>query len=179
MTARFRRRAGTFVARFTPTEAAVLHQLVGEVVTMLGGDAARDDNPLAVAATGTALPTDPVVARLLPDGYRDDPEASAELRRLTEVTLRAEKVRRGDVLLAAVPARGGVVRLDEEQAEAWLGALNDVRLALGTRLDVTEELDIDAEVLADPDAERSHALMVYGWLTYLQDSLVEVVSAAG
>jgi hypothetical protein len=180
VTARFRRRGGALVARLTGPEVAVLRQLVGEVVGLLGPGAAAGDDPLATAPAGTTpLPDDPVLARLLPDGYRDDPDAAAELRRLTESSLRAEKVQAADVLLADLPPGGGMVRLDEEQAAAWLAALNDVRLALGTRLDVTEELDIDAEVGAAPDADRSYALAVYGWLTYLQDSLVEAVSPAG
>jgi hypothetical protein len=115
-------------------------------------------------------PEDPALARLLPDAYRDDAEASGEFRRLTESSLRREKVAAAERMLAALPADGpGEVRLDPETTETWLATLNDVRLALGTRLEVTEEMkEPDPE---DPDAP---AYVVYLWLTELQGVLIEV-----
>lgn len=203
MTARFRRRAGGVSVRFTAEEAGLLRQLVGEVVELLGGPDAGTDDPLDLLGAGTddplggpsagtddlpgglgrpgrPAPTDPVLTRLLPDGYRDDPEAAGELRRLTEPSLRAEKVRNAQAVLDALPARGGSLTLaGDEAALAWLRALNDVRLALGTRLEVTEEMDLAAEVAADPDSERSYALIVYDWLGWLQETLIRSVSADG
>ena len=77
------------------------------------------------------------------------------------------------ILLDTCPINGGEVRLTLEQADAWLGALNDVRLALGTALDVTEDMpdELPAE---DP---RSSHLGVYHWLTWVQDSLVNAMAA--
>ncbi|MGH3919863.1 MAG: DUF2017 family protein, partial [Pseudonocardiaceae bacterium] len=68
--------------------------------------------------------------------------------------------------------RGGRVRLSDEQAQAWLAALNDVRLALGTVLDVTEDMP---DELA-PDDPRAPHLGVYHWLTWVQESLIQAVS---
>ena len=51
----------------------------------------------------------------------------------------------------------------------WLAALNDVRLALGTALDVTEDMPDDV----DPDDPRAAHLGVYHWLTFVQDGLVQ------
>ncbi|MEP6698057.1 MAG: DUF2017 domain-containing protein [Pseudonocardiales bacterium] len=176
MTARFRRRGRAATARFTAAEAEVLRQVVGEIVDLMGGPDAGTDDPLAGLGTAPQVPDDPALARLLPDGYRDDPPAAGELRRLTESSLRADKVRNAQALLAALPAGGGSVTLrgDDEQ-QAWLRALNDVRLALGTRLDVTEELDAAAEVAADPGSARSYALVVYDWLGWLQETLIRSV----
>ncbi|MDP9239463.1 MAG: DUF2017 domain-containing protein [Actinomycetota bacterium] len=176
MTARFRRRGGAVVARFTAQEADVLRQMVGEVLELLGGPEAGTDDPLGGLGTAPVLPADPALARLLPDGYRDDPAAAGELRRLTESSLRADKVRNAQVLLDALPEAGGTVTLSGEEAQqAWLRALNDVRLALGTRLNVTEDLDLGAEVAADPDSTWSYALLVYDWMGWLQETLIRSV----
>ena len=68
-----------------------------------------------------------------------------------------------------LPPDGGDVKLTLEQADAWLSALNDVRLALGTALDVSEDMP---DELA-PDDPRAGHLGVYHWLTYVQDGLVQ------
>lgn len=120
-------------------------------------------------------PVDPVLARLLPDGYRNDDAAAAELRRLTEPELRAGKQASLRALLASLDRFGGRLLLDEDLAAAWLGAINDIRLALGTRLDVTE--DYEAELLRpDPRSERAEALRVYYYCGLLQDRLLEVIT---
>ena len=47
--------------------------------------------------------------------------------------------------------------------------LNDLRLALGTRLGVTEDEPTDI----DPADPRAQSWAVYYWLTALQDALVQ------
>jgi hypothetical protein len=64
--------------------------------------------------------------------------------------------------------------IDDEQAQAWLRALNDVRLALGTRLDITEDWYEEAVEL-DPRDPRTAMFAAYDWLTMLQDSLIRTV----
>jgi len=180
VTARFRRRGGRITARFTAAEAGVLRQVVGEVVELLGGSQAGQEDPFSGLGAEPVPPEDPVLARLLPDGYREDPEAAKELRRLTESSLRAEKVRNARVILGMLPAVGGTVTLDDDEVvDVWLRALNDVRLALGTRLAVGEEMDLAAEVEAGPGSPRSYSLVVYDWLGWLQDTLVGCASDAG
>jgi hypothetical protein len=184
-----RTRRGVILS-FDEVEASLLRHLVGEVRDLLvdgeqlpsapgNGSGLPTDAELAALTglAGTAAPAqepetpeDPALARLLPDAYRDDPDAAGEFRRLTEVSLRRDKVTAAERLLAALPGDGaGEVRLDEETTESWLSTINDVRLALGTRLEVSEEMaEPDPE---DPDAP---AYVVYLWLTELQGVLVEV-----
>ncbi|HEV7656095.1 MAG TPA: DUF2017 domain-containing protein [Mycobacteriales bacterium] len=193
MTAVKRTRRGVVVS-FDEVEASLLRHLVGEVrelltdgepelpepaaragglpsdaelsaLTGLGGPAG-----LAGYADEPETPEDPALARLLPDAYRDDPDAAGEFRRLTETSLRRDKVTAADRLLATLPGDGpGEVRLDADTTESWLATINDVRLALGTRLEVSEEMaEPDPE---DPDAP---AYVVYLWLTELQGVLIEV-----
>jgi len=119
-------------------------------------------------------PDDPVLARLLPDAYTGDPEAAGDFRRYTEQGLRSGKVAAARTVLSTLPGGGGRVRLSAEDGEAWLRALNDVRLALGVRLGITE--DHDRELAPGGEADpRSAYLQVYDWLTYLQETLVHAL----
>jgi Domain of unknown function (DUF2017) len=203
----FRHTSGGATARFAAGQAAIIRDLVGQVVELIGGDPQADDGALGpedvasaspswredgqvgadelAAMTGMtdspdllgggALPDDPVLARLLPDAYSDNPEASGEFRRYTEPGLRSGKAAAARTVLATLPPSGGRVRLSEPEAQAWLRALNDVRLALGTRLGVTDDFD---EQVADMGADdpRSPYVGVYQWLAYLQESLVQALS---
>jgi hypothetical protein len=120
-------------------------------------------------------PDDPVLARLFPDGYKDDPEASAEFRRYTQESLRSAKIACAQAVLESLPPGGGDIRLSEPECQLWLRALNDVRLALSVRLGITDEDEDPTEDLALDDP-RSVYMLAYQWLAYLQDSLIEALS---
>jgi hypothetical protein len=157
-----------------PVETAVLQQCVEDLLVLLGEGAETSADPLeamlGLPRGEATAPEDPALARLLPDAYPDDdPEASREFRRYTEGDLRAGKRAHCTAVLASLPEPGATLRLDREQAAAWLGCLNDLRLVLGTRLEVTDETDQEA---LDPDDPRAQALQVYGWLGWLQESLI-------
>jgi hypothetical protein len=203
----FRHTSGGATARFAAGQAAIIRDLVGQMVELIGGDPQADDGALGpedvasasqnwredgqvgadelAAMTGMtdspdlvgdgALPDDPVLARLLPDAYSDNPEASGEFRRYTEPGLRSGKAAAARTVLATLPPSGGRVRLSEPEAQAWLRALNDVRLALGTRLGVTDEFDEQVAGMGADDP-RSPYVGVYQWLAYLQESLVQALS---
>jgi Domain of unknown function (DUF2017) len=198
----FGRDGDEFVAEVAESEAQVLALVVAQVAGLIEHDRIMRDpaadraaqeagagaGPSDVAAellAGLGGPTprppdDPVLARLFPDGYRDDPEAAAELRRLIEGDLRTQKLENVECLLATLPLDGGEIRLDAEEAEAWLLALNDARLVVGTRLGVTDETDlldeIDDAVLRDPTGPRVFALSIYQLLGYLQETLVDALA---
>ena len=163
----FRRRGKTCVASFDSDEVRVLRRVLGEVI--------------ALVADGFD-PDDPVVQRLFPDAYPDSSDDAAEYRRYTEDDLKTGKIDQAGTVLAALPSAGGTeVRLDPEEAEAWLRALTDARLALGIRLEIRDETDLEAEldeaVLKDPSSQRVFQLSVYAYLGYLQESLVGALTA--
>jgi hypothetical protein len=143
----------------------VLQQVMIEIVGLLSERLDRDD---------------PVVARLFPDVYPDDPATSADLRRYIEADLKSAKLDQAGAMLAALPPEGGEVRLDDEQAEAWLRALTDARLALGMQLGIDDDTDLveemDEAVLRDPVSVRVAQLSVYAYLSELQESLVEALA---
>ena len=170
---RFKRSRRGIEARVEAVESRVLAQCAEELLELLGDSDEVPDDPIAamvgIASGDVALPEDPALARLLPDAYGDDPAAATDFRRYTEADLRAGKRAAASTALAQlVPlAEGGRLVLDREQADAWLSWLNDIRLVLGTRLAVTEDLE---EV--EPDDPRAPVLGVYGWLGWLQESLI-------
>lgn len=150
-----------------------------DATTPPGGDRGPDpdlpgdplDPDLLGIGTSTRLPEDPVLARLFPDGYADDAEAAADFRRYTEPGLRTRKVAAARTVLATLQRDPASIELDEGEALAWLAALNDLRLAIGERLGVTEEWEDELGDLPDEDP-RSYVVAVYDFLTFLQDSLV-------
>ena len=152
---------GDVVARLDPAEATVVGLLLDQLEQLLAADA--ED-----------VGDDPVLARLLPDGHRGDPEIAADYRELTESALRSGKADDLAVVRATLPAEGGDVRLDADQAGAWLRSTNDLRLALGTRLDIREDTEPPEEITGDEDQQ----LAVYYWLTAVQGSLVDALVAA-
>lgn len=124
-----------------------------------------------------STPDDPVLARLLPDAYADDPQAAAEFRRLTERSLRLAKAGDAMSLLQRVedslqagedPVR---VVINNADVTRWLKVVNDLRLALGTRLEVTEDYDPDVLGLDEDDPTRL-TYNLYDWLGYLQASML-------
>jgi hypothetical protein len=181
-------------------EATLLRTLVVPVLDLLGetagsgapgasaGASVSDDDALdkllaeaveAAEAAETAgepprIPDDPVLARLLPDAYQDDPAAAGEFRQYTESSLREAKKYFAHSLLDTLPPSGGRVKLTGDQARDWLRALNDVRLMFGVRLEVTEDFEEQLASLA-PEDPRIAAFEVYGWLGAVQESLVRAL----
>ena len=119
-------------------------------------------------------PDDPILARLFPDGYSDDEQASGEFRRYTERGLRSGKMAAAQTVLDTLPEAGGRVELTAEQAQAWLRALNDIRLALGVQLDVSEDLQAMQERAAQGGPQAA-GFWIYDWLSVLQDTLVHAL----
>lgn len=124
---------------------------------------------------------DPVNRRLFPPAYLepDDADRDAEYRGLMHDELVQAKLANVEVV-AGTLARGSqsmrrwTVDLTEEEATAWLGVLNDLRLALGVRLAITEDFDGQVDD-ADPRAPAMHLLSYLGWL---EEHLLEALSSA-
>jgi len=191
-------RGGGARAWLAAAEASLLRNLVGQIMTLVEpgasdpqtsdsqtsalttSDPSRPDDLAALEEMlyppGAAqTPEDPVLARLLPDAYSDDPEAAGEFRKYTEPALRSAKYEVGRQMLDTLPEAGGRIQLSKDEALSWLKALNDVRLALGVRLGVTEEFEQDWAKLK-PDDPQWTAYEVYAWLGAVQESLVQALA---
>ncbi len=123
------------------------------------------------------LPDDPAVARLFPDAYGDDAEASAEFRGLTRSSLRDGKLAALDSVIDDLHrvAPAGRLALSGDRAERWLAALNDVRLVIGSRLEIDEDIWERVEQMPEDDP-RMPMLQLYDLLTVLQERLVHAVA---
>jgi hypothetical protein len=105
--------------------------------------------------------------RLFPPAHANDEARNAEYRALVHDELLERKLAAIDVVEASIEA----TELDESQLTAWMGAINDLRLVLGTRLDVSEEMDV-----VDPDDPRAAGYAVYGYLSQLLGSIVQALA---
>jgi hypothetical protein len=190
----FKRKGARFVVRLDDDEREVVAGLLEQTLELLApvpreatGDPfedlvarlglpqlkdAQDDTPQA--------PRDPALERLLPSAHRQDPALAAEFRRLTEYGLRERKAANLAVALSALQdSDGDKVRLDQDQAQATVVALTDVRLLLGERLGL--RTDEDAEGLqerleaASEDDPQLYLAAYYDFLTWLQESLIQAL----
>ncbi|MFH8587049.1 DUF2017 domain-containing protein [Streptomyces celluloflavus] len=182
---------GGAAAPLDDVEISILRSLAVQLLELIGpGEepAGTDDLLASIFNDGPSEPpADPVLARLFPDAYGgpdlvpddDVRAAAAEFRRYTENDLRSRKRDDALALVRALDALtpggdgGAVLRLTPDECRQWLGALNDLRLAIGTRLEVTDE-DDGGELLRLPDTDpRKPMVMAYLWLGGLQETLVE------
>ena len=155
---------GRIRVRLSPDEAELLRTLPDQLRSVLDED----------------LP-DPARDRLFPPAYREpaDAEREADYRRLVHGDLLAAKLANLDVVSGTLArgtasARRWTVDLSEQEAMAWLGVLNDLRLTLGVRLDVVEDLDGTELDEADPRAPAMYLLHYLGWL---EEHLLEALAA--
>ncbi|QCX76875.1 hypothetical protein C9F11_16065 [Streptomyces sp. YIM 121038] len=181
-------------------EISIIRSLAVQLLELIGpGDepAGADDDLFAelFAPGPSEPPADPVLKRLLPDAYggpgtegASEAQAaelrsySAEFRRFTENDLRARK--RDDALavvrcldaLTVAGEGGAVLKLSVDDSRRWLGALNDLRLAIGTRLEVTDEEDTDILYRLPDSDPRKPMVMAYLWLGGLQETLVDTLT---
>lgn len=143
--------------RLSLAEAHVLQQMINDLQDVLGPDGLD--------------PADPVHERLYPAAYESAAD-SEDFRELTEEGLREQRGERADQCLAELLRARSLVRtelsLDPESADRWIRVLNDMRLTLGTRLEITEDDDYELH----SDDPQIHLRARYVWLTALQDMLV-------
>jgi hypothetical protein len=142
------RRAGGYRFHLDRNEQEIVHELCGQLRAAIEQE-------------------DPAAARLFPAAYRDDPEANAEYDELVRAGLVDDRL----VAIGKVEETLDAGELDEEQAAAWCGVLNDLRLVLAERLELGEETPV--EYLARTDVRYA----IYVWLTYLQGSFVDALAS--
>ncbi|MFB7942191.1 DUF2017 domain-containing protein [Streptomyces sp. NPDC056049] len=171
-------------------EVSILRSLSVQLLELIGpGDEPEADaDPLAAlfAEGPSEPPSDPALRRLFPDAYGDDTEelraAAADFRRFTENDLRARKredalavVRALDGLSSGGPEESALLKLTPDESRAWLGTLNDLRLTIATRLDITEDEESERLYRLPDNDPRKPMVMAYLWLGALQESLVETL----
>jgi hypothetical protein len=158
-----RRRDGSLDVTLEQPELELIRDLPDQLRSLYEGD--RDD---------------PARERLFPRAYLDPTEEQAEQewQELVHPDLLAGRLEALERLAATVEGAQAarrdrvVVHVGPDDVQAWLSVLNDARLALGTRLGVTDDTDVSELTADDPDAA---IVAAYTWLTYLEGELVETL----
>ena len=165
---RILRTADSIRLQLDPVELQTLADLLAELIEDLDAD---------------PQPDDAVHERLYPAAYVDT-DAEQSFRKMTQAGLKTERIERAQQCLAELaeaPERTTAVTrrarhevsLTDADSDRWMRVLNDLRLVLGTRLEITEDDDhLGALDVGDPEAM---SYVIYGWLTALQDNLVRVL----
>ncbi|MGV4986216.1 DUF2017 domain-containing protein [Streptomyces sp. NPDC001709] len=178
-------------------EISIIRSLAVQLLELIGPGPGADSpkDPLAelFAEGPSEPPADPVLRRLFPEAYSDPEQApdspadaeerrahSAEFRRYTENDLRAGKRENALAVIRALDALtpdegGAVLKLSPQESKQWLGALNDLRLAIGIRLEITDEDDTDLLYRLPDEDPRKPMVMAYLWLGGLQETLVSTL----
>ena len=164
---------GKITLKLDDAEQGVLSQLFDQMAELLEDpENESGTDPLAQLLNmsgSTQISEDPALARLFPDGYSDDEHASADFRRFTEQDLRAKKLAALATVQGTLSDWKGKSSISAEQAQDWLKALNDLRLVLGTRLEITN--DVETDFVADEPG-----IHLYNYLTYLQGTLIDALT---
>lgn len=169
--------SGRTVIRLDDVERNLLRSLSEQIIAFVSPDDDGDArDPLAILVgidDASEVPADPALARLLPDAYKDDDDAASDFRRFTERSLRETKAAHARAVGEALERSGEKVTLSHQEESSWLGFLNDARLAIGTRIELTDDNHDELAELPEEDP-RAGLLDVYDWLTYLQETLVQL-----
>jgi len=146
-----RTRRGEFELRLPPEERSLLRALPQQLRELLSSD-------------------DPALERLFPPAYPEDSDLQSEYEQLVRGDLLEQRLSSVDVMEQTI----GASRVSEEQLLAWLSALNDLRLILGTKLGATEDLDPEDIAEDDPSAPSDALYYYLGWL---EEQVVEALNA--
>ena len=146
-----RTKGGQYHLRLSKAERDLLRSLPGQVRDLID----------------STDPADPSVRRLFPPAYRNEEKAEADYQNLMHDDLLEHHRQALTVMEETIDAD----RLDEEQVVSWLSALNELRLVLGTNLDVSEGTEPVA-----PSDPRAPGLALYGYLSWLEEQVVEALA---
>jgi len=146
-----RRRDGRFAVKLDPSVRAVLVTMAEQLSPVLG-------------------PDEPMTRRLFPPAYAGEDQQGKEGEYRTLVDSALVNHHREAFALMAATAHADV--LTEPELNAWLSAVGSLRLVLGTRLDVSEDMEAP-----DPEDATAPEYALYELLGQLQYLMVEVLAA--
>lgn len=163
----------------TSSTGVVSEQVSGDPFARWEAEFGHDAEPTVENLDGSdgLDETDPVIKRLFPDAYPDDPAASHDFRRFTQGQQRSQKVADANLVIHDLQRtdRRGRCRVSSDHVTAWLKTLTNVRLALAARLDITDEVSADEAAQFPESDPRSWMYEVYAWTGWLQECVIEAL----
>lgn len=178
----FKRSGPMIRMKLTDYEATLLESLVEQFAGLLEAD---EQQPVAgdsfarwqaeLSGNDPLDHTDPVINRLFPDAYPQDPVASGEFRRLTQARQRSNRLGEAEVVLSALRDTDGgkhPVQVRVIELDSWLKTLSGVRLSLAVRLGISTPDDAEQIDALPEDDPRSYVYRVYEWIAYLVENLL-------
>ncbi|SMY12485.1 DUF2017 domain-containing protein [Brevibacterium jeotgali] len=170
------------ILQMEDAEQSIIAALLSDVSQLLSADLPEPDADPFERLVGhldpdqeVTRPGDPALLRLLPDVDSTDPDRSAEFRRLTERDLRESKLHSIRIALHSLGQHPGPVALDADAARAWMRALTDVRLVLASRLDITQDEDVERlmDEATDVGETGEAVLSLYELTTWLHEHITQ------
>lgn len=165
-----------------PFEVGLLESMATQLVELVDAPAWSEDPLERWANERDASPLDredPALARLFPEASTNSDEAT-EFRRLMEGELRSQKATDAAIVLTALaPGEGKAdpeVAIPVLEQDAWLRTLNAIRLVLGARLGIDDELTAELVDDLDPSDDRAPVADVYHWIGYVQSLLLDAIT---
>lgn len=187
---KFQRKRGNVSTRLSPYEVQLLSSLVTQLIELIAEDHPEDLNPpdetadifdhlvnqLSTDPEEPQISTDPVLRRLFPPAYPNDAEAASDFRRFTERDLRSTKLAEARLVLACLAdTESGTrdLRVQPTDLNPWLRTLTSVRIAVATRLGITDAESANQLSELEEDDPRAYMVSVYEWLGFAQETLIE------
>lgn len=189
---KFKRRGDAIQTHFSSYEVALLSSLVNQLVDMVAegepqqfapADPAEDlfdqlSRDLHMDPDEPEISDDPVLQRLFPSAYPHDADASSDFRRFTERDLKTKKITEAQLVLARLADTDDgahPVRIPPGEVDPWLRTLTSVRLAVATRLGITDAETAEELAELPEDDPRAFMLSVYDWLAFAQETLISAL----
>lgn len=178
----FKRSGPMILVKLTDYEATLLESLVDQFTGLLEAEEEVPDAGDSFARWQAELSaddpldhTDPVIGRLFPDAYPQDPAASGEFRRLTQARQRSTRLADAELVLSALrdsDAGKHRVQVRVIELDSWLKTLTGVRLSLAVRLGISTPDDAEDLDALPEDDPRSYVYRVYEWIAHLTENLI-------
>jgi hypothetical protein len=185
---KFRRKSGAVVTHLSSYEVDLLVSLVSQLVEMISDGEPEtylqpeSSDPFELWAQDLASDPDqpeahedPVLQRLFPDAYPHDARASSDFRRFTERELKRTKIADARLVLdrlAATELGTRELRVPANEIQAWLRTLTSVRIAVATRLGITDAESAEELSELPDDDPRAYMASVYDWLGFAQETMI-------
>lgn len=180
----FEAHEGYLTAELSAFEVELLLSLLSQLDEMLGLDdlGGPGTDPLAAMEAEAAMQpldrTDPMIGRLFPDAYRDDPEASSDFARFTEFEQRKLRARDSAIVVGGlVNTQNGEFPLHvyDDEVECWLRTLTALRLSLATRLDIVDDRSADRFEGLPADDPDAFGYSIYEWIGFALESMLQAI----